>query len=211
MTKIINQEILTLSVPTVNELIGSIQTREQYISNIRVEMIKQWYLQGQELQQLQLEQQCSQNALTGLTGISKASVYNYISISKDPRILELVYNDHRGGQLDPFNQKQLVKLTKLEDCEFEESVEAGILISANKEKVVAGPAISFAIDKKTESKKAVIQISSNGEEIARYPSASMAQFITGVDRMSIGKICRGEDGRNYAGGCQWEFAQNKVS
>jgi len=168
-------------------------------------MIKQWYLQGQELQQLQIEQQCSQNALTGLTNISKASVYNYISISKDPRILELLKSDHRGGQLNPFNQKQLVKLTKLADYEFEESLEAGIIISVSKEEVVTDTAISFAINKGTESKKAVIQINSNGEEIARYPSASMAQFITGVDRMSIGKICRGEDGRSNAGGCRWKF------
>ena len=143
----------------------------------------------------------TQNALTKLTDISKASVYNYISISKDPRILKLLdKGDHRGGQLECFNQKQLVKLTKLDDIEFEASVATGALV------LVAKTAVVPAVEKKKESEKAVVQINTDGKEIARYPSASMAQFITGVNRMSIGKICRGEAGRSYAGGCRWEFA-----
>ena len=194
MLKTINDEVSTVSIPTANELIDRIQNRELYISNIRVEMIKQWSLQGQELQQLQIEHQCTQNALTKLTGISKASVYNYISISKDPRILKLLdKGDHRGGQLECFNQKQLVKLTKLDDIEFEASVATGALV------LVAQTAVVPAVEKKKESEKAVVQINTDGKEIARYPSASMAQFITGVNRMSIGKICRGEAGRSHAG------------
>ena len=206
MLKTINDEVSTVSISTANELIDRIQNRELYISNIRVEMIKQWSLQGQELQQLQIEHQCTQNALTKLTGISKASVYNYISISKDPRILKLLdKGDHRGGQLECFNQKQLVKLTKLDDGEFEASVATGALVLVDQTAVV-GTAVVPAIEKKKESEKAVIQINTDGKEIARYPSASMDQFITGVNRMSIGKICRGEAGRSHAGGCRWEFA-----
>jgi hypothetical protein len=61
------------------------------------------------------------------------------------------------------------------------------------------------VDKKRPSEKAVIQINSKGKEIAQYSSAAMAQHITGIDRMSIGKICRGEAGRSHAGGFSWRF------
>lgn len=54
MLKTINDDESTVSIPTANELIERIQNRELYISNIRVEMTKQWSLQGQELQQLQI-------------------------------------------------------------------------------------------------------------------------------------------------------------
>ena len=201
----LNLEISTKTIQVTDKLINNIKKREIYIKNIKVEMIKQWSQQGNELQQLQIECQCSQNYLTKLTGISKASVYNYMKISKDSRILELIESDHHGGQLECFNQKQLVRLTKLDDNAFEEAITTGSLAQLVQDTVIEATIVS-KIEKRIKIEKPVVQINADGKEIARYPSASMAQFITGIDRMSIGKICRGESGRSHAGGCRWEFA-----
>ncbi len=115
-------------------LISTIQERELSINSIKTELIKQWIIQGEDLLKLQVQQQCSQNELTNLTGVSKGAVYNYIHISKDRRLSEWLQGDHHGGQLENFNQKQLLQLTKLDDSAFETALQEGAIAATPKEK-----------------------------------------------------------------------------
>lgn len=211
MEDIINTTIMTTASAIGDELINSIQNRERNINSIKLEMMKQWQLQGQELLQLQMERDCSQNALTELTGISKASVYNYIHIAKDIRFSELFKSDHHGGQLEHFNQKQLVKLTKLNDEDFNKSIEFGAILLPEKVetiKAIVMPTVTDKIAKEYSTSqlwvaKPVIQIDAKNRIIAQYPSAKAAQTVTGIDRMTIGKVCRGVG--VSAGGYTWAF------
>jgi len=198
----INTEIITCNTNALRGLIESIKVREQNIDQLRIKMIEQYCIQGKELQKLQREKQCSKNALTELTGINKASVHNYISISNDSRISELLESGNHGYQLETFNQKQLVKLSKLDDDNFEQSIKAGRLIIDEEEVIVDECVIC---NSPLFQEKSVVQIDENGKELARYSSAVIAQKITGIDRMSIGKICRGDRGHILAGGYNWKF------
>ena len=210
-------------------LIKTIQKRESSINNIKTEMIKHWISQGEDLLQLKVQQQCSQNDLTNLTGLSKGTVYNYIHIAKDKRVLEWLQSDHRGGQLENFNQKQLLDLTKLDDIAFETSINAGIIVTTPKDPVIDAEIIENSISEKIHKKeesmnklmmdvialkkdlssktkwgpKPVAQIDDKGKIMAKYPSAQSAQRVTGIDKSSIGHVCRGLS--KTAGGYQWKF------
>ncbi len=210
-------------------LIKTIQKRELSINNIKTEMIKHWISQGEDLLQLQVQQQCSQNKLTNLTGVSKGSVYNYIHIAKDKRVLEWLQSDHHGGQLENFNQKELLQLTKLNDSSFETSINSGVIVSTPKDQVIDAEIIENSINEKIHKKeeymnklvmdvialkkelssktkwdpKPVAQIDDKGKIMAKYPSAQSAQRVTGIDKSSIGHVCRGSIKK--AGGYQWIF------
>ena len=180
-------------------LINKIKIREDTIYQTKIMTLNLWIDQGNALLDLQAQENCSQNALTKLTGISKASVYNYITLAKDKRIKSLLNGDHHGGHLECFNQKKLLKLTKLDNSAFEESIKTGTIVVTSKQTAVhkAHP---------SSRGKPVIQIDLNNQEVARYKSAAMAQKMTGISRMSIGKVCRGVKDRNHAGGYKWKFA-----
>ena len=218
-----------MEINLYESLIDRIQQREIDIRKNKTEIIKQWIAQGEDLLQLKRQQQCSQNELTKLTGISKGSVYNYIHISKDKRVLEWLQSDHHGGQLETFNQKQLLQLTKLNDSAFEISINAGMIVTTPKNKVIDAEIIESSINEKIHKKekaisklkvdvvalrkeqsntrqwgpKPVAQIDDRGKIIAQYPSAQSAQLVTDIDKSSIGSVCRGSS--KTAGGYQWKF------
>lgn len=218
-------------------LIDIIQLRELNIDATKMELLKLWIDQGSDLQKLQDIEGCSQNHLTALTGISKGSVFNYIQLSKDKRILQLVDAGHHGDHLiEDLNQKKLVKLTKLNDEAFETYLETGTFPSLSmesdesevidviaddeatvdeqiKEKEIQVQQLKdeiYALKKQlpnynaSATPKAVLQFTKEGVFLAEFPSASIAQTSTGVDRMTIGKVCRGTG--NFAGGFMWRFA-----
>ena len=210
-------------------LINTIQKREVSISKSKTEMIKQWISQGEDLLQLQEQLQCSQNDLTKITGVSKGAVHIYINVFKDKRILEWIQGDHHGGQLANFNQKKLLSLTKLDNIAFEASINAGEIVGTPKDQMIDAEIIESStndkINKKEESikklkmdlmalreeltvdnkwgPKPVAQMDDKGETIAQYPSAQGAQRMTGIDKASIGSVCRGTAKR--AGKYQWKF------
>ncbi len=210
-------------------LISTIKKREFTINKIKTEMIREWIAQGVDLFSLQEQLQCSQNDLTKITGVSKGAVYNYIQLSKDSRIFDLLQSDHHGGQLKNFNQKKLLSLTKLDDIAFEASINAGEIIGSPKDQVIDVEIIENSINEKIHKKEAsidklmmdvtslkkdlssrtkwgpkpVAQIDDKGKIMAKYPSAQSAQRVTGIDKSSIGRVCRGSIKR--AGGYQWIF------
>lgn len=211
-------------------LISTIQKREVSINNIKIDMIKQWISQGEDLLQLQEQLRCSQNDLTKITGVSKGAVHIYIHVFKDERILEWIQGDHHGGQLANFNQKKLLSLTKLDDIAFEASINAGEIVGTPEDQMIDAEIIESStnekIYKKEESinklmmdvmalrkelppenkggRKPVAQIDKKGKTIAKYPSAQGSQRITGIDKSSIGNVCR-RGSLSTAGGYHWEF------
>ncbi len=210
-------------------LISTIKKREFSINKIKTKMIREWISQGEDLLKLQEQMQCSQNYLTTLTDVSKGSVSIYVHISKDPRILDWIRGDHHGGQLEKFNQKELLQLTKLNDSAFEISVNTGMIVTTPKDQVIDAEIIDNNINEKIHKKeeyinklmvdvmalkkelssktkwgpKPVAQIDDKGKIMAKYPSAQSAQRVTGIDKSSIGHVCRGSLKR--AGGYQWIF------
>jgi len=90
--------------------------------------------------------------------------------------------------------KQVLKLTQLDDNAIENGV-IPIEVKTRQEYPVAK-------QWKTAPKE-VVQFK-NGKWVAIYRSAYAANRSTGIDRMSIGKVCRHVN--MYAGGYSWRFA-----
>ena len=221
-------------------LIDFIQMREQHIDATKMELLQMWIDQGVDLQKLQRQESCSQNYLTDLTGISKGSIFNYIQLSKDKRILQLLDTGHHGDHLvDDLNQKKLIKLTKLNDEAFDTYLETGIFpavsVASDASEVIDVIADDEAtVDEQIQEKemqvrqlreeiyelkkqlpnynsstapKAVLQFTKEGVFLAEFPSASIAESSTGIDRMTIDKVCRGTG--SLDGGFIWRFVAPK--
>jgi len=221
-------------------LIDTIQLRESNIDATKMELLQMWIDQGNDLRKLQSQEGCSQNHLTELTGISKGSIFNYIQLSKDERILKLLDTGHHGDHLvDDLNQKKLIKLTKLDDEAFDTYVETGTfptaLAKSREPEVIDIVADDVAtVDKQIEEKeiqvrqlrneifelkkqlpnynaddepRAVLQFTKEGVFLTEFPSASIAESSTGIDRMTIDKVCRGTG--SLDGGFIWRFADPK--
>ena len=156
------------------DLISKIQNREHAIHTKRIEMIKLWIDQGNDLLKLQTEQGCSQNALSEITEISRRAVQNYIHLSKDKRLSEyLQQGGYRGSQLEDFTQKQLVSLTKLDDDAFEVSIQEGKIINTYKKE---------KLDKDTNSlpesdSDEIIDVEVTGESPAEPKQEPLIPFL----------------------------------
>ncbi len=221
-------------------LIDIIQIREENIDATKMELLKLWIDQGADLQKLKDVEGCSQNHLTELTGISKGSIFNYIQLSKDKRILQFLDTGHHGDHLiEDLNQKKLIKLTKLNDQSFNDYIKTGIFptVSIQSEESTAIDVVAedeATIDEQIADKelqvrqlkdeihelkkklpnyntsaapKAVLQFTKERVFLAEYPSASIAETSTGIDRMTIDKVCRGTG--SLDGGFIWRFTDQK--
>ncbi len=144
-------------------LVDIIEMREQNIEATKIELLQLWIDQGTDLQKLKDLKGCSQNQLTELTGISKGSIFNYIQLSKDKRILQFLDTGHHGDHLiEDLNQKKLVKLTKLDDEAFDTYLETGTyptIPMESEESAVMDvvPDDNATIDEQIEEKEAQIQ------------------------------------------------------
>lgn len=144
-------------------LIDFIQMREQNIDATKMELLQLWIDQGSDLQKLQETEGCSQNQLTELTGISRTSIFNYIQLSKDKRILRLINTGHHGDHfVEDLNQKKLVKLTKLDDDDFDTYMKTGtfptVPIESEESEVIDVVADDNAtVDEQIEEKELQVQ------------------------------------------------------
>jgi len=221
-------------------LIDTIQLRESNIDASKMELLQMWVDQGVDLQKLQKSEGCSQNYLTELTGISKGSIFNYIQLSKDERILKLLDTGHHGDHLvDDLNQKKLVKLTKLDDEAFDTYLETGtfpsVSVESDESEVIDAVTDDEAtVDDQIEEKeiqvrqlkdeifelkkqlpnynisatqKAVLQFTKGGVFLAEFTSVSIAEISTGIDKITIDKVCRGTG--SLDGGFIWRFTDQK--
>ena len=182
-----------------SDLISGILHREGKIVKAKLEMIKLWISQGQDFERLQ-EMGYSQNRLSEMTKLSKGLINNYLKLSRDKRLVDLVNKTghHGDHHLEDLNQKQVLKLTQLDDKAFYTAIETGAMPIETKTNQ------THSVAKQSRAApKAVVQFR-NGKQVAIYRSAFDANRITDIDRMSIGKVCRHE--RTYAGGSSWKFA-----
>ena len=103
---------------TVSESLRTrIQDREQSFKAIAY---KHCIEQGKDLLALMEEEGLSQNKVSEYVGISKGSASNYIKIASDERL-----GVQSVEQLQNFNQNDLVKMSKMDDKEFKETVSSG--------------------------------------------------------------------------------------
>lgn len=182
-----------------SDLISGILKREEQIVRGKLELMELWIRQGQDFERLQ-EAGYSQNRLTEMTKLSKGLINNYLKLSRDKRLVNIINNagHHGDHHLEDLNQKQVLKLTQLDDKSFYTAIENGAMpIEIKTEQ-------KHSVAKQSRSApKAVVQFR-NGKKVAIYRSAFDAERLTGIDRMSIGKVCRYE--RVYAGSYSWKFA-----
>ncbi|MEA2016982.1 MAG: NUMOD1 domain-containing DNA-binding protein [Campylobacterota bacterium] len=127
-------------IQITDKLYQNIQDRTIKINTTKVDLIRLWFEQGCDLIEVQNEYSCTEEELNKIFSISKGSIYNYIKLAKDIRIKEILYNPHQVGKesdkrLDRFNQKQLLRLTSLDDIEFTTAIEKGKLPPIPSEKV----------------------------------------------------------------------------
>ncbi len=213
---------LTLSTPSkgMEILLNAIRFRKASEVESKKELIQQWISQGKDF--ISLENDYEQDALSMLTGVSRSSMKRYRTLANDKR-LELCLSDNK---LEKFNQEQLIKLTKLDDEAFESCIKGGPAALDVITKKIINSSISNKVDqikqlttdvvemRKAKANKllfhnsrAVNQINEDGRVIAQYRSALDAQTATGIDRMTIGKVCRGV--AMSAGGFDWSFIVNE--
>ncbi len=120
--------------------LDTINSRTQEIKDTQQQLVYLWYLQGRDLIKAMGESSCTQEELSNIFSLSKGSVSIYIKLAKDTRIEEILNPPHQMGiesqdkRLERFNQKQLVKLTTLNDVEFSIALQDGKLPSIPTEK-----------------------------------------------------------------------------
>lgn len=103
--------------------IKEIKARQKKIDNAGVTLVALWYAQGLELKTLQLLLECSARELEKHTGLKRTAIATYMNIAEDPRLGE----PETVKKLGVFTQKQLLNIAKLDEDEFNEAVETGIL------------------------------------------------------------------------------------
>jgi len=109
---------------TTANLIENIQNRELKIELTKLELIKLWFIQGRDLIVLSDALNIAYVDLVPIVSISKSSIYNYIAIAKDERIEKLLPFSTNGNSeteskhIENFNQKDIVRLSYLNDVEF---------------------------------------------------------------------------------------------
>jgi len=118
-----------------NVTIKAIKARQKKIDTAGNTLVSLWYEQGKELTELQSILECSQNQLVGHTGVGRSAMKAYMGIAEDPRLGE----DSISQQLGNFNQKQLVQVGKLDEEEFNEAIETGVLPAHKEPGNIKGP------------------------------------------------------------------------
>lgn len=105
------------------ETIRSVKQRQKKIDKAGVTLVGLWYEQGKELLELQSVLECSQRQLVEYTGLKRSALQAYMNIAQDPRLGE----EDVIPKLANFTQKELVKLGQLDEDEFNEAVDTGVL------------------------------------------------------------------------------------
>ena len=97
-----------------DSLVDSIKKRSIRIKTKKLELLRLWFEQGEDLIKLQQKLKCTQDSLTGIVGISKGGVYNYMKIARDARLKKLLYDSHSVGieNLNTLNQNSVFSIRK---------------------------------------------------------------------------------------------------
>ena len=118
-----------MKVISIENRIRQMIDREQSIATTKIQLIELWLLQGLDIMSLLEDHDTNVRRIAIAVGTSQSSAYNYLTIAKDERIQNLFQPVEKDKciQLEPFNQKQIIKLIALDNYDFEEALRAGKL------------------------------------------------------------------------------------
>lgn len=104
------------------EAVRDIKKREKKITTLGKSLVTLWIEQGKEILEFIAITEVSQRIASELLGVKRTSLNTYCTIASDPRML----NEDFQEALENFSQKDLIKLTKIDDEElFDQALEAG--------------------------------------------------------------------------------------
>jgi len=104
--------------------VKDIKKREKKIIATGQSLVSLWIAQGKEILEFIAITDVSQRLAGELLGVKRTALNTYCTIASDPRML----NEDFQEQLENFSQKDLIKLTKIDDEEiFDEALETGVI------------------------------------------------------------------------------------
>lgn len=104
--------------------VKDIKKREKKIIATGQSLVSLWIAQGKEILEFIAITEVSQRLAGELLGVKRTALNTYCTIASDPRML----NEDFQEQLENFSQKELIKLTKIDDEEaFDKALETGEL------------------------------------------------------------------------------------
>lgn len=109
---------------SVDGLIEQIQQRDLKVQISQRELVKLWILQGVDMLRLHKDYNYTQESISEVTGLSQALVSIYITLANDKRLYSII-TGNKEYQIERFNQKELKKLTTLNDIDFTETIQTG--------------------------------------------------------------------------------------
>jgi len=117
-----------------DDLVEQIQKRDLEVQQSQKELVILWINQGLDMMKLSKEYKYSQDDISDITGVSQAQISLYISLASDKRLVaSLSPADKNTKRLERFNQKELKKLTTLNDVDFNSTIETGIFPKSAKD------------------------------------------------------------------------------
>jgi len=118
-------------------LIQEIIKRDSKIKLSQQELVIQWIQQGLNMLKLYENHKCTQKNISERTGVSVGSVNKYITLASDIRLISFIFSDEYNNtgskQIERFNQKELIKLTTLNNVDFNSTIESGKFPKSEKE------------------------------------------------------------------------------
>ena len=117
---------------SVDNLIEQIQKRDLKVQISQRELVKLWILQGVDMLKLHKDHNYTQESISEVTGLSQALVSIYITLANDKRLYSII-TGNKEYQIERFNQKELKKLTTLNDIDFTETIQTGKFPKTSKE------------------------------------------------------------------------------
>ena len=172
----------------IDSLIADIKNREQKIEQTKLEIITFWFMQGKDLIRLSEELDSSYDGLVPLVNISKSSIYNYTAIAKDTRIEKLLSfstsktETVESKHIEQFNQKNIVKLTHLNDIEFTTALIEGKLPTA---KIEPPLTVSLTLDEEIEFKEKQIETLNNDLDNLKRKKIATASTAEVIDVLMV--------------------------
>ena len=119
---------------SADDLISQIQKRDIKVQLSQRELVKLWISQGVDMLKLNEEYHYTQEQISDITGVSQAQISLYITFASDRRLVfSIIATDKNTKHLERFNQKELKKLTTLNDIDFNTTIESGVFPKSAKE------------------------------------------------------------------------------
>ncbi len=142
-------------IVSIEQLIQQVQERDIKVQLSQRELVSLWIMQGLDMLKLHKEHSYTQTNTSELTGISQAQISLYISLASDTRLVtSIIATDKNTKHLERFNQKELKRLTTLNDVDFNQTVDSGMFPKTLKK----DKCIELSIEEQIENKQKNIQL-----------------------------------------------------